>query len=502
MSSEKKQKRTPHFCDVLPKDPAVRRFGEWSFANQGFFAEFRRWLKASGYSDSALHIYSVAARQAIGFLDKPYWTIDPEGDIDQVSAHLHTRQLTEHTVSEYHKGLKKFREYLYLRLRKPAPPKQVNWKYFIGPLSKALQQDVRAFLQHCQRNWKPDVRFERTGDILSHLTGSLRWMTQHAGLKVFSDLTPQMWFRYLDHRMTSVIQPRTTNSELSALKALAYFLQEQEHPICERLLLVDYLPEGDQLPKDLPLNQLQRLQAAIQAEALSPHAGRSRTGRMDLAWFLLMLHSGLRSGEVRFLRLNELDCANRRLFIRQSKGLKDRIVYLSEATVSALQDYFEVRGPAEALPDNVFIYRHRPVSESYCGQRLRTYHRRCGVKAIPHQLRHSCATLLLNAGAPVLTVQALLGHKWVDTTLGYARLYDGTVAADYYQAMHLIERRLALPEDRVSNPISIGKLVALADSLKESTLSPAQAETVRQLRTGLRALQDSQNQTMEDVKVP
>ncbi len=50
--------------------------------------------------------------------------------------------------------------------------------------------------------------------------------------------------------------------------------------------------------------------------------------------------------------------------------------------------------------------------------------------AHPHQLRHSCATLLLNAGAPVLTVQTLLGHEWVDTTLGYACLYDGTVAAD------------------------------------------------------------------------
>jgi hypothetical protein len=38
----------------------------------------------------------------------------------------------------------------------------------------------------------------------------------------------------------------------------------------------------------------------------------------------------------------------------------------------------------------------------------------------------------MNAGAPILIVQAILGHKWVDTTLSYARLYDGTVAADYY----------------------------------------------------------------------
>jgi site-specific recombinase XerD len=44
-------------------------------------------------------------------------------------------------------------------------------------------------------------------------------------------------------------------------------------------------------------------------------------------------------------------------------------------------------------------------------------------------------TLLLNAGASVLTVQALLGHKHVDTTMRYARVYDSTVAAGYMRAI-------------------------------------------------------------------
>jgi len=42
--------------------------------------------------------------------------------------------------------------------------------------------------------------------------------------------------------------------------------------------------------------------------------------------------------------------------------------------------------------------------------------------------------MLLNAGASVLTMQALLGHKHVDTTMRYARVYDSTVAAGYVQA--------------------------------------------------------------------
>jgi hypothetical protein len=139
----------------------------------------------------------------------------------------------------------------------------------------------------------------------------------------------------------------------------------------------------------------------------------------------------------------------------------------------------------DALPDTVFVFRHAPLSKSYCSERLRTYGRRCGVKASPHQLRHSCATLLLNSGAPVLAVQAILGHKQIDTTLGYARLYDGTVAADYYVAMNRVERQLALPEDRTKEPPRIGELIALTDALHRGTLNPSQIEIVRALREGL-----------------
>jgi integrase len=143
-----------------------------------------------------------------------------------------------------------------------------------------------------------------------------------------------------------------------------------------------------------------------------------------------MLHCGLRVGEVRRLRLSDLDLEGRRARIEQSKGLKDRIVFLSQPTTVALNAYLEIRGPADSNP--VFIFRHRSLSTTYCRRRLRTYGRRCGVVVIPHQLRHSCATLLLNAGAPILAVKTILGHKQIDTTMGYARLYDGTVATDYY----------------------------------------------------------------------
>jgi integrase len=265
-------------------------------------------------------------------------------------------------------------------------------------------------------------------------------------------------------------------------------------------LLVDYLDEARPLPKDVPVEQLRTLQQEIQAQAMVSHAGWQRLGRMDLAWFLLMLHSGLRTGEVRRLCLQDVDWQGRKLRIEQGKGLKDRLVYLSQPSLQAIASYLEVRGPQSALPAQVFIFRHRPLTRSYCFQRLRTYAQRCGVQVTPHQLRHSCATLLLNCGAPVISVQALLGHQCIDTTLGYARLYDGTVAADYYAAMALVEQRLALPEDRLASAPAVGQLIALVDALHSGTLTVVQHQAVRQLRTGILALA-AQARAIQDVKV-
>ena len=490
-----------HFKDIRPKDPAVRRYGDWSSENKGFYEAFRNWLKDTGYSKCSVALYSVFARQAIGFIDKPYWSIDPEADLERFWQHLLTnRSLTPSTLADYHKGRLKFVAFWRLRCRKPAKPREPNWAYYTGPLPAWLQEDIREFLRHCQRSWKPDRRIECSQDTLSHLSLPLRWIVEHFPLNSLADLTPQVWFAYLDQRLENGVSAKTTNSELSRLRHLTFFLREHDRPICERFLLVDYLKEAQPLPRDVPVDQLRRLLETIRLQAAATHAGWRRTGRLDLAWFLLMLHCGLRTCEVRSLRMEDIDWTARRIRIEQSKGLKDRIVYLSPDSLTALQAYLEVSGVKEVLPDFLFIYRHKPLSRTYCSERLRTYARKCGVRVTPHALRHSFATLLLNSGAPILTVQNLLGHQRVDTTLGYARLYDGTIAADYYAAMQAVEQRLALPEDRLAEPPGFGQLVALADALRQGMLTPDQTTLVQQLRNGLVALSQKEN-CMEDVKV-
>lgn len=498
--SDQPRKHRPFLRGVSPKDPAITPFDDWLPANQSFLGCFRKWLHACGYSIVSMKLYGVAVRQALGYLNKPYWQIDPQEDLDRVWEHLKSRPITASTLADYHKGLLKLAEYLRLRCHLPPKPKEVNWEYFIGSFPGWLQEDIRALVAHCRRSWMPDKEYDATRGLLCELSLSLRWMVENERLEGIADLTPQVWYAYLDQRLFVGQSASSLNRQLSRLKHLVAYLKEHERPVCERFLKVDYLEEGANLPKDVPLEQLRILQRTIHAEAASSHAGKRRSGRMDLAWFLLMLHSGLRTGEVRRLRLGDIDWAGKRIRIEQSKGLKDRLVFLSQATIDALSAYLDVRGPTEALPDQMFVYRHLPLSNSYCYERLRTYGKRCGVTVKPHQLRHSCATLLLNAGAPVLTVQSILGHKWVDTTLGYARLYDGTVAADYYQAMAVVERQMTLPEDRLAQPPNAGQLLALVDSLREGTLNEAQAETVQLLRVGIMAIAENENY-IRDVKV-
>jgi site-specific recombinase XerD len=493
--------RKAHFKDNLPNDPQVKRWGQWLPDNRQFHGSFLRWLHQSGYSDATIHLYSVASRQAFGFLDKPFWTVDPDEDLQRVWEHLQTRPLTPNTLRDHHKGLVKLAEYLRLRCHKPPPPKTANWEFYIGTFPQWLAEDVRAFVTYRRRAWPPERQHEHTYDLLSHLTRCLRWLIAHGwAMREIGDLTPDIWYAYVDERLVNGIKPVTVNGELLELQHFLRFLDAQGRSICPRMLLVETLARGDALPRDAPPEQLRRLFQEIQAEATAFQRGRRRAGRMDCAWFLLMLHSGLRTCEVRSLTFADLDLENCRARIEQSKGLKDRMVYLSQATVAAIRAYLEVRGPEDALPEQVFLYAHKPLSRFYCGKRLHTYGRRCGVQLTPHQLRHSCATLLLNAGAPVLTVQMLLGHKHVDTTLGYARLYDGTVAADYYAAMASVEKRLALPEDRQVEPAGAGQLLALVDSLRAGTLNPTQLEAVRALRTGLMALAEREN-VHQDIKV-
>ena len=61
------------------------------------------------------------------------------------------------------------------------------------------------------------------------------------------------------------------------------------------------------------------------------------------------------------------------------------------------------------------------------------------MEVTPHRLRHTFATRLINQGVSLLSLQKLLGHKFLHTTQRYARVYDATVQEQFQQAMANLE---------------------------------------------------------------
>lgn len=174
--------------------------------------------------------------------------------------------------------------------------------------------------------------------------------------------------------------------------------------------------------------------------------------------------------------------------MRRGKGQHDRTVYLADSAVQALQVYLAVRGPGPT--EHVFLYRNQPVCKDLLRGRIKAAGARTGVKVYPHRLRHTCATQLLNAGCRITSIQKLLGHRRLDSTMTYARVHDQTAADDYFAAMTRVEQRLALGSQPAEPACEPGaepdrtQLLALVDQLAVATLDPtARLVLVQQLRS-------------------
>ena len=87
------------------------------------------------------------------------------------------------------------------------------------------------------------------------------------------------------------------------------------------------------------------------------------------------------------------------------------------------------------------------MNKELIDRRLRAMGKKLGIHLHPHRLRHTAATELINAKCELTTIQKVLGHKSLDTTLRYARAHDQTVADSFYAAMERVDERLAIESD-------------------------------------------------------
>jgi site-specific recombinase XerD len=295
--------------------------------------------------------------------------------------------------------------------------KEINWNGYLGGLSEWLADLIRAY---CSQYSQAKDPIQQTRNRLSQLSRFLQWMISKHARFCLKSITPKIWFSYVEMRMEAGIKSATLNTTLRILQSFLKFARGEDHPICDLMLEVRPLKTGELLPRDITETQLNQL--------------LNMSNPFDYAWILLMAHSGLRSCEVRNLRWADVDLRRSNVRIEESKGLRGRVAFLSTPTRDALKQ-------RPKTSEYVFTHNNQPLSSRYCQSRLKTISKKCNVQVTPHQLRHTCGTMLLNAGMSIFGVQTILGHKYVDTTLRYARVHDSVVAKDYRQATETIRQK-------------------------------------------------------------
>jgi integrase/recombinase XerC len=159
----------------------------------------------------------------------------------------------------------------------------------------------------------------------------------------------------------------------------------------------------------------------------------------DRAMALAMLLGGLRAGEVRGLRLADVDMGLRRLRV-VGKGGRERIVPVDRAFFGELANYLRAeRPPGCATPACFVVLRGptigQPMTEAGLRRIFRTHRTRSGATRVrPHRLRHTFGTELAAAGIDLLVLRELMGHASPETTAGYVHLSVATLAAEYAAA--------------------------------------------------------------------
>ena len=428
-----------------PGYPAPRPTAEWPGENVALLEQYRDWLLSGGISPNVVNqLYIPTAGHVLGLNLKPPAQLDLDADLNRVLDYLKAKCLSAEWLDMSRVALNKFRQFLrQQRGQCEVHLRPVGRARYVAGLPEWLVEQLDRYQRLIQSHWRPARSNEQSLRFWHNYTHVWRWLCERHTLTGPLDVKRQHLLDYIDHSLVAGYAASTINNHLRSFHAFLLYLHEQDFRVPQALLRVPFLKQPDRLPRFLTDEQVRRLCDDLEnrvAEAQFPV--QRRDARLDRAAFYLLWQGGLRLGEVEEVRLEDLDLPGCKLMVRQGKGRKDRTVYLTDTVVQAVQDYLAVRGQGET--DHVFLYRHRPVCKDLLRCRIKAAGERVGVKVTPHQLRHTCATQLLNAGCRIVSIQRLLGHRRIDSTLIYARVHDQTVSADYYAAMTRIEKSLNL----------------------------------------------------------
>ena len=265
----------------------------------------------------------------------------------------------------------------------------------------------------------------------------------------------------VNHRTGQPIAASTAKARIQTVGSFLDAIAEWGWPEApaRRLIFARDAPKlPHPLPRYLPPDQERALLAALED---SPN-------RLRADALLLTRATGMRMGELTML---ELDCVHEVpgsgawLKVPLGKLLTERMVPIDEETVELIDRIVAHRSPGLPLrhprtgkmADFLLTHQGRRVSADTLREELRRAAAEAGLDGVvPHQLRHTYATALVNAGCSLQALMALLGHVSAEMSLRYGRLFDATVREEYQRALTLAKAQLGpvLPGDRTQLPVA------------------------------------------------
>jgi site-specific recombinase XerD len=253
-----------------------------------------------------------------------------------------------------------------------------------------------------------------------------RWAVPYALLP--ADIDYPWLRRYAAQMAERGLAPRTLARKLAALRA--GFRVQVEHGLMEANPAE--LLASPKLPQRLP----RALKPADVAALLDRIPASTPLETRDRALFELAYACGLRAEELVNLDVGSIDFDAEQVRV-EGKGGKTRFVPVGEHALAAIGRYLErSRGALDAGQQEPALFLSktgRRLSTSDVRRRLRTWARHAASQGAvhPHALRHSFATHLLEGGADLRAIQALLGHASISTTQVYTRVESARLRAAY-----------------------------------------------------------------------
>lgn len=278
----------------------------------------------------------------------------------------------------------------------------------------------------------------------------LRRFLEFSKIKEPKEITDDLVHRYrmrLNRAKTSKgtqLNRKTQNYYLIALRMFLKYLARQkiESLAAERIELAQ-TPQ-----RDLDLITEEELERLLD----SPKGNDLRTLR-NKAILELLFSTGLRVSELCSLNREHIENAKSGEISIRGKGGKIRVVFISDTAKKALKEYLDKRTDVD---EALFIRIQKPIRQpadkmQNSGSRLtprsverivKNYAIKAGIsrKVTPHVLRHSFATDLLQAGADLRSVQAMLGHSNIATTQIYTHITDKQLQ-EVHKAFHGKQRK-------------------------------------------------------------